>query len=280
MWKRTIVTCYAGPMADTMSLSRRPSLLFSGLIARISGYRSSTEPSWFIETAEMVFPLVFNLGQPWDIRLGSEGDANRSMSFTAGLYPGPVSVSCAAGAELLQVDLTPLGAARLFGGAAAELAGRVVDLRSVDRFAGEHDAIHDLLHRATNWAARFDLIERFLAPRFTYASSSHVRKAWSLLAQGHTVAETADAIGWSTRYLRKRFQHETGIRPVTAARMLRFQHARAFALRSDNPDWADIALAAGYADQAHLIRAFHEFAGEPPMAWASSARPSEPRLQV
>ncbi|MEQ9228227.1 MAG: AraC family transcriptional regulator, partial [Alphaproteobacteria bacterium] len=73
----------------------------------------------------------------------------------------PVSVSCAAGAELLQVDLTPLGAARLFGGAAAELAGRVVDLRSVDRFAGEHDAIHDLLHRATNWAARFDLIERF-----------------------------------------------------------------------------------------------------------------------
>ncbi|MEQ8402002.1 MAG: AraC family transcriptional regulator, partial [Roseitalea porphyridii] len=122
-------------MADTMSLSRRPSLLFSGLIARISGYRSSTEPSWFIETAEMVFPLVFNLGQPWDIRLGSEGDANRSMSFTAGLYPGPVSVSCAAGAELLQVDLTPLGAARLFGGAAAELAGRVVDLRSVDRFA-------------------------------------------------------------------------------------------------------------------------------------------------
>ncbi len=274
------MTCYAGPMADTMFLSRQPSLPISGLIARITGYSSRTKPSWFRETAELVFPLVFNLGQPWAIQLGSEGDAKHRRSFTAGLYPGPVSVSCAAGAELLQVDLTPLGAARLLGGAAAELAGQVVDMRSVERFGGEYDAIHDRLYCATDWTVRFDLIERFLAPRFTCATSSHVQKSWKLLAQGQTVAETADAVGWSTRHLRKRFRQETGIRPVTAARMLRFQHARTFALRSDNPDWADIAAASGYSDQAHLIRAFHEFAGEPPMAWASITRPPEPGPHV
>ncbi len=267
-------------MADTMFVSRPPSLPFNGLIARISGYSSRTKPSWFRETAELVFPLVFNLGQPWDIQLGSEGDAIRSLSFTAGLCPGPVVVSCAAGAELLQVDLTPLGAARLFGGAAAELAGQVVDLRSVERFGGEYNAIHERLHCAKDWTTRFDLIERFLAPKFTCATSTHIQESWNLLAQGHTVAETADAVAWSTRYLRTRFRQETGIRPVTAARMLRFQHARTFALRSDNPNWADIAAAAGYSDQAHLIRAFHEFAGESPTAWAGSARPSEPRLQV
>lgn len=280
MWKYACVTCYAGPMAGPVFLSRPPSRALGGLIARISGYASKTKPSWFLETAELVFPIVFNLGPPWDIRLGREGDVNRNSSFTAGLFAGPVAVSCDAGAELLQVDLTPLGASRLFGGAAAELAAQVVDLRAVDRFEGEYDAIHDQLHGVTDWQVRFDLIERFLTPRFGHAASIHIQKSWRLLAQGNTVSDTAAAVGWSTRHLRTRFRQETGIRPVTAARMLRFQRARTFALCSDNADWADIAAAAGYSDQAHLIRAFHEFAGELPTTWARSVRPSEPRLHL
>lgn len=271
---------YAGRMVARLFISCPPSLSLSGLIARISGYSSKSEPSWFRETAELVFPLVFNLGQPWDIKLGSNGCPDRSLSFTAGLYPGPVTVSCATGAELLQVDLTPLGAARLFGGAAADLAGHVVDLRSVEPFRDEYDKIHDRLCSVTNWAVRFELIERFLRPKFAHTASIQIQRSWHLMAHGYTVAETAAAIGWSARHLRTQFCLETGIRPVTAARMLRFQRARKFALRPDFAGWADIAAAAGYADQAHLVRAFNEFAGETPSAWATSERPSEPRLQV
>ena len=267
-------------MADLTFVSRAPSWTHTGVIGRISGYASLTEPSRFLETAELVFPLVFNLGQPWDIRLGREGVSSRNLSFTAGLYPGPVAVSCAAGAELLQVDLTPLGALRLFGGAAADLAGQVVDLSAVERFGGEYDAIHDRLRCTKDWTARFDLIEQFLAPRFAHAPSMHIRKSWSLLARGKSVAETAVAVGWSTRHLSTRFRQETGIRPITAARMLRFQRARTLALRSETANWADIAAAAGYSDQAHLIRAFQEFAGVAPMAWAQRAMPSEPRLHI
>jgi AraC-like DNA-binding protein len=175
------------------------------------------------------------------------------MSFTAGLFAGPVVVSCDAGAELLQVDLTPLGAVRLFGGAAADLAAQVVDLRAVDQFDGEFEAIHDRLHDAPDWQARFDLIERLLAPRFGQASSIRIQHAWRLLAQGHSVSQTAAAIGRSSRHLRTKFRWETGIRPVTAA---------------------------GYSDQAHLIREFHDFAGESPMAWAQRSRPSMPRLHI
>ena len=134
-------------MAAVTFFSRTPSLALKGLIARISGYSSKMEPSGSLETAELVFPMVFNLGQPWDIRLGRDGDIRRNRSFTAGLFAGPVAVACDAGAELLQVDLTPLGAVRLFGGATAELAAQVVDLRAVDRFGGEYEAIHDQLHR-------------------------------------------------------------------------------------------------------------------------------------
>ncbi|MGP1395292.1 MAG: helix-turn-helix domain-containing protein [Inquilinaceae bacterium] len=267
-------------MAEVTFISRMPSQALTGLIARISGYASKTEESRFLETAELVFPIVFNLGQPWDIQLGRQGDIARTSSFTAGLYPGPVTVSCEPGAHLLQVDLTPLGAARLFGGAAAELASQVVELSAVDQFGGEYETIHDRLYGTRDWEVRFDLIERFLAPRFGHAASIPIRQSWHLLAQGKTVTETATAIGWSTRHLSTRFRQETGIRPVTAARMLRFQRARALALGSAATGWAMIAAEAGYADQAHLIRAFQDFAGEPPSAWARRTRPSEPRLQL
>lgn len=191
-----------------------------------------------------------------------------------------MAVSCDAGAELIQIDLTPLGAVRLFGGAAAELAAKVVELRAIDQLGGEYETIHERLHGAADWQARFDLIEAFLAPRFRHANSIHVRQSWHYLAEGKTVSETAAAIGWSTRHLSAQFRKETGIRPVTAARMLRFQRARALALESENAAWAEIATATGYSDQAHLIREFQEFAGEPPSAWAQRSKPSEPRLQI
>ena len=261
-----------------MFLSRQTLGPLSRLIARVSGYFCPGEPSFFVETAELVFPIVFNLGRPWFIRLGPGGPFDRRQSFIAGLHPGPVAVSCGAGAELLQVDLTPIGAFRLFGGATAELASQTLDLRTVTRFDGEYDAIHDQLAALSDWNARFDLIEAFLKPRFIYASSQQVQESWKLLAQGSTVGETASTIGWSTRHFSSRFRQETGIRPVTALRMLRFQRARSLALRSEYPDWAGVAAGSGYADQAHLIRDFHEFAGETPRSWARGAMPSEPRV--
>lgn len=158
-WKSTQAACYAANLADLGISSRAPSRALNGLIARISGYSSRTEPSWSLETAELVFPLVLNLDQPWDIGLGLEGGTNRNMSFTAGLFVGPVVVSCDAGAKRLQVDLTPLGAARLIGGAAANLAAQVVDLSAVDRFDGELAAIYERPHDLPDWRTRFDLVE-------------------------------------------------------------------------------------------------------------------------
>ncbi|MEL6208017.1 MAG: helix-turn-helix domain-containing protein [Pseudomonadota bacterium] len=267
-------------MADPTFVSRSPSRALNGLVSRISGYVSKTEPSVFLETAELVFPLVFNLGKPWDIQLGMKEGFDRNQSFVAGLFPGPVRVSCDAGAELLQVDVTPLGAARLFGGAAADLAGHVVDLKSIAQFSGDYDAIHDQLYSTTDWVMRFDLIEELLAPRFKSSASKQIHRSWHLLSTGNSIAQTAAELGWSTRHLSAQFRKETGIKPITAARMLRFQRARSLALQSKTASWAEIAAAAGYSDQAHLVRSFRDLSGETPTAWARSARPSAPRLHI
>ena len=70
-----------------------------------------------------------------------------------------------------------------------------------------------------------------------------------------------------TKHLAARFRREIGLPPKTVARMARFQGALAWSTRVKTPDWAGIAVACGYADQAHLTREFGEFAGASPAAW-------------
>ncbi|WP_232625925.1 helix-turn-helix domain-containing protein [Achromobacter deleyi] len=49
--------------------------------------------------------------------------------------------------------------------------------------------------------------------------------------------------------------------------MLRFHQACRLA-QQPGSEWAQVAAAGGYADQAHLAREFIDLAGESPQAWA------------
>jgi AraC-like DNA-binding protein len=70
----------------------------------------------------------------------------------------------------------------------------------------------------------------------------------------------------SARQFRRRCLEESGLTPKHLSRVLRFRYACRLAEQSGRPEWPGIAAEAGYFDQAHLIRDFHEFAGAPPMA--------------
>ena len=59
--------------------------------------------------------------------------------------------------------------------------------------------------------------------------------------------------------------------PKLLARILRFQ--RAVGLMEQPLGWAEIALACGYYDQAHLIRDFKQFAGSSPSEFARRRLP-------
>ena len=116
---------------------RQPSQRTAGLIAGMSGYRE-TALGRFCQrkTAPLRLPLIISLGTPFLIAFGRDPNhADRQRSFAAGLNVGPVHIQSDGGAECVQVDFTPHGAYRFFGGAVVDLAARMIRFHQACRLA-------------------------------------------------------------------------------------------------------------------------------------------------
>jgi AraC-like DNA-binding protein len=257
---------------SAFALARRaPSQRTAGLISGMSGYRETARGRFSQrETASLVVPLIISFGTPFLIALGREPDAaDRQPSFAAGLYAGPVLIESDGGAECVQVDFTPLGAYRFFGGAVVDLTARMVDIGDV--LGREGRRLRERLGATCGWQNRFDLVEDFVADRANHSPSPEIAFAYRRLALtsgGERITALAKEIGWSRKHLVDRFRSELGLAPKPVARIMRFHQACRLARRAALGGWAGIAAESGYADQAHLAREFSALAGEPPTAWA------------
>src|SRR5262249_6109587 len=78
------------------------------------------------------------------------------------------------------------------------------------------------------------------------------------------VAEVADAVGWSTRQLRRALPAEVGLGPKTLQRVGRLQRFLALVRTGRYPGLAELAFAAGDADQPHLSREARALSGLTP----------------
>jgi len=234
------------------------------------GWRErATTPFRRLEPPSSIVPLILNFGPP--IRVTTPGygpDGGEALgSFTAGLSDS-YAVTESLGESLgIQVNLTPLGAYRILGVPMHLLTGRVVALDAV-LGSGAHALLARLAETA-DWAARFDLLDAYLTQRCRVgrAPDPEILWAWRRLEAsggGGSIGGLAESLGWSHRRLIARFREQIGLPPKTVARVLRF-HCVVTAVR-ERPqiDWADLAYAAGYYDQAHLIRDFGAFAGTTP----------------
>jgi AraC-like DNA-binding protein len=258
-----------------------PSERAAGLICGMTGYREMAAGRFFQrEAAPLRLPLIISLGSPFLIALDREPTAaDRQPSFAAGLHAGPVYIESDGGAECVQVDFTPLGAYRFFGGAVAELAARMVDIGDVLGHEGRR--LHERLGATPSWQHRFELLEDFVLRRAGHLPSPEVAFAYRRLALsggGVRISALAKEIGWSRKHLTGRFRSELGLAPKPFARMLRFHQACRLARAGTAGDWARIAAESGYSDQAHLAREFTVMAGESPTAWARRLALTDDRL--
>jgi AraC-like DNA-binding protein len=244
---------------------------FRGLVFSIVGYRETGRGlDQSQELAPLVVPLIVSFAEPFEIALGRRATReDRFGSFASGLHPGYVSINSRGAAECVQVDFTPSGAFRFFGLPMRELSSRMVPIEDLsDRGLGE---LRRRLGETACWERRFDIVEAFLAARFTEGPRPDpaVERAYrAILGSGGAVriGDVARQLDWTRKHLNQRFREEIGLGPKAVARMARFNRALSLARAAGPPDWAGIAALCGYADQAHLVREFRDFAGAPPTA--------------
>jgi AraC-like DNA-binding protein len=96
-------------------------------------------------------------------------------------------------------------------------------------------------------------------------TSSPLLRLTGRLAGQTRVDALLAATGWSARTLERRFLDALGVTPKQHLRYLRFEEALAAVRRGER--LAELALAAGYADQAHFSREFRRFVGLSPRAY-------------
>src|SRR3984893_13873164 len=216
----------AAPVAFELA-RRMPSQRMAGLISGMTGYREMVRGRFCQrESAPLVVPLIISLGTPFLIALGREPDAaEQQRSFAAGLHVGAVYIQSDGGAECVQVDFTPLGAYRFFGGAVVDLAARMIEIGDV--LGKEGARLRERLGATCGWQHRFDILEDFILSRATHLPSPELGFAYRRLERdgGRTrIATLAEEIGWSRKHLVDRFRSEFGDGPKSLARMLRLPH--------------------------------------------------------
>ena len=263
------------------SARHRPPAALRPLVAWYSGYREAgAPPARHRGLPSPWLTLIVTLDEP--LSIGAHPDprqpASQHQVLVGGLHTAPAVVTHDGRQSGIQLGVTPLGARVLLGAPAGALAG--LDLEGdevIGRFAAE---LQDRVRSAGSWADRFAVLDALLSARAGRTGpmgdviAPQVAYAWrALLATRGAVSVAGLALqtGWSARHLDNRFRAETGLTPKAAARVIRFDRARRTLMRrvgdGGPPALADLAVASGYYDQAHLARDFRGLAGCPPSRW-------------
>ena len=131
--------------------------------------------------------------------------------------------------------------------------------------------LREQLLRASDPDSALDALEATLV-KVCREEAAHpaVRYALSEFRARPSVARiraVTDAIALSPKRFIERFKADVGVTPKRYCRLLRFQRVVTSAHHGGATDWAQLALACGYFDQAHLIHDFREFSGLTPTAY-------------
>jgi len=155
----------------------------------------------------------------------------------------------------------------VFGVFGNELAGRIAPLESL---WGEEATLtlRERLSCAPDLVRAAVLLDAAVAGRVDANDSRDsggrlVAEAARRLSHA-SVRTVANDLGVSERHLRRLFGRVVGTSPKQFERIARFERAVRSARTEPGATWTNIAAAAGYYDQAHLIGDFRQIAGRTP----------------
>jgi AraC-like DNA-binding protein len=228
---------------------KRERLLPSGGMHLV--FRLSEDPIRIFDSVEDYSGHSFNRGVVGGIR--------------AGFYVKEISKSARTVGAMVQPGVSEF----LFGVKADELSERHTSIE--DLWGHEAKLLWEQLQYQGTLHGQLDVFELFLAKRLPQMRGIHpaIAHALNRLPLTNDIGKIVDETGYSHRRFIELFRRTVGLPPRLYTRVLRFQ--RAFKLVAGKPpaSWADLAIEAGYSDQAHFNREFREFSGVSPTQYLS-----------
>lgn len=207
--------------------------------------------------------VILNFGLPFrELRDGRE--QVQPSYFVVGQMTRPMLIVANGCVELIGIRFHPGGTLPFFAFPMSELTNQVVELdrlsskwrKEVIARVGEERSLTDKL----------GTLQRLLARRVTKITDDWVTDLIRNILARHgqvSIEQLAVDSNISSRQMERRFLRDVGLSPKLLCRILRFQQVFR-AAEHDEATWAAVASDCGYYDQAHLIRDFQQFAGQPP----------------
>ena len=198
----------------------------------------------------------------------------------SGMRSRYIVIDTAAIPSVMGIVFRPGGALGLFDVPASDFYNQVVPLNLV--WGSRATQLRDRLHEAATVEDKFRVLETALVQAIRHAGENRLALHPSVqYALGEfrcaphirSVIDVAREAGLTRRRFSQLFREQIGITPKLYCRLHRFQEVVQQIASGVSVDWADVALAGGYCDQAHLSHEFREFSGLSPGSYLAAERP-------
>ncbi len=213
--------------------------------------------------------LIVHLGDPFARRVGDRWVVQPRI-FLAGTLTRPWLLRAGRRVHTLGMRFRPGAVTAALPVAMAEAADRELPVRALVG-AGPAAVLARALRDAGSAAGRARAAQAWLAVQIALRGRTDdgagPAVALVLTTRGRVpIAHVARRLGWTPRRMERLFRRDLGIRPKLYARIVRLNAALATLDENERSAAVDVALDAGYFDQAHLLRDFRSLAGRKPRA--------------
>lgn len=217
--------------------------------------------------------LIVNLGED-ETRIYDRESFSLRKRFNGSVFVGPQTEFCvidtAEQTNIAGIHFKPGGAYPFFAPPIDELRGSHLPLDVL--WGGFARELRERLLEAAKPEERLQLMEQALLARMRHRHTSHAAVNFALRqfqAGPFTsrIADVAEKTGFSLRHFIHVFAGQVGLTPKLYCRINRFQRTLQSIASGAAVDWADVALEAGYFDQAHFIHDFRAFSGINPSTY-------------
>ena len=217
--------------------------------------------------------LVIDLGDPVVAGIAQESLTPSHSCSVIGALSSYFRVKPTGDSNLVSVRFLPGGLSFILNLPAFELTDRCTDFEGISGSFSRN--LVEKIGNSQNFSDIVETLNIFFLERCRLHSVDEdcIHQALYLMTAREgkiSIKEVADFIGLSTRQFERRFLSSVGLTPKRFCRIKRFYSVLFYHSRFPNCEWADIAAACGYSDQAHLVRECNLFSGKSPVVYLNS----------